>query len=82
MASRSMFFKEGQPNLNAIQKQWAEMNEEVRKARIAYYYSDEPIMSDSQFDYLLRKLKKFEADWTEYVTPDQTVDVAPPNPEW
>lgn len=58
------------------------MNEEVRKARIAYYYGDEPIMSDSQFDYLLRKLKKFEADWPEYVTPDQTVAVAPPNPEW
>jgi NAD-dependent DNA ligase adenylation domain len=68
-------------NLNAIQKQWAEMNEEVRKARIAYYYGDEPIMSDSQFDYLFRKLKKFEADWPEHVTPDQTVAVAPLNPE-
>ncbi len=57
------------------------MNEEVRKARIAYYYGDEPIMSDSQFDYLFRKLKKFEADWPEHVTPDQTVAVAPLNPE-
>ncbi|GAC1455215.1 MAG: NAD-dependent DNA ligase LigA [Ktedonobacterales bacterium] len=42
----------------------------IREAEDAYYVRSEPIMSDAEFDDLVRELRALEAEHPELVTPD------------
>lgn len=53
-----------------IQRQWGELAEEVRGHQFRYYVKDAPIISDGQFDELLRRLTALEEQYPELRTPD------------
>ncbi|MFI1989464.1 NAD-dependent DNA ligase LigA [Actinoplanes sp. NPDC020271] len=48
----------------------AELAEEIRGHQYRYYVLDAPIVSDSEFDVLLRELEALEAEFPELRTPD------------
>ena len=48
----------------------AELRKQIREHNHKYYILDEPIVSDAQFDVLLKELKSLEADNPELVTTD------------
>lgn len=53
-----------------IQRQWGELAEEVRGHQFRYYVKDAPVISDGQFDELLRRLTALEEQYPELCTPD------------
>lgn len=53
-----------------IQRQWDELAEEVRGHQFRYYVKDAPVISDGQFDELLRRLTALEEQYPELRTPD------------
>ncbi|SKQ16065.1 NAD-dependent DNA ligase LigA [Mycobacteroides abscessus] len=53
-----------------IQRQWGELAEEVRGHQFRYYVKDAPVISDGQFDELLRRLTALEEQYPELRTPD------------
>ncbi|MBA0045279.1 NAD-dependent DNA ligase LigA [Mycobacteroides sp. LB1] len=53
-----------------IQRQWGELAEEVRGHQFRYYVKDAPIVSDGQFDELLKRLTALEEQYPELRTPD------------
>lgn len=53
-----------------IQRQWGELAEEVRGHQFRYYVKDAPVISDGQFDELLRRLTVLEEQYPELRTPD------------
>lgn len=48
----------------------AELRERIRQADEAYYGKDEPILSDADYDDLMRELRAIEEQEPELVTPD------------
>lgn len=54
----------------AIERQHDELAEEIRAHEHRYYVLDDPIVSDAEFDALMTKLRKIEAEHPELVTPD------------
>lgn len=52
------------------QRRWQELAEQVRAHQFRYYVRDAPIISDAEFDQLLRQLKSLEADHPALCTPD------------
>ncbi|MGO8949786.1 MAG: NAD-dependent DNA ligase LigA [Ktedonobacterales bacterium] len=54
----------------AGQERVAELREELRAADHAYYVEDNPLLSDAQYDDLMRELRQLEAEHPELVTPD------------
>lgn len=53
-----------------IQRQWGELADEVRGHQFRYYVKDAPVISDGQFDELLRRLTALEEQYPELRTPD------------
>ncbi len=53
-----------------IQRQWGELAEEVRGHQFRYYVKDAPLISDGQFDELLKRLTALEEQYPELRTPD------------
>ena len=51
-------------------RQWQELAEEVREHQFRYYVRDAPIITDAEFDALLRKLAALEEQHRELRTPD------------
>ena len=53
-----------------IWRQWGELADEVREHQFRYYVRDAPIISDAEFDQLLRQLQALEEQFPELRTPD------------
>ena len=53
----------------------AELSAEIREHRRRYYEEDAPLVSDSEFDALMRELEAVEAVHPEFVTPDSPTQV-------
>ena len=46
------------------------LREQIREHEYLYYVEDQPKVSDAEFDRLMERLKKLEAEHPELVTPD------------
>ena len=53
-----------------LRHRWQELAEEVRDHQFRYYVKDAPIISDAEFDKLLRELEGLEDEHPELRTPD------------
>jgi DNA ligase (NAD+) len=53
-----------------VLRQWRDLAEEVREHQFRYYVRDAPIISDAEFDALLRRLEALEEQYPELRTPD------------
>src|SRR4051812_26988108 len=53
-----------------IEARAAQLREEIEGHNERYYVHDDPIISDAEFDALLRELKQIEEQFPELVTPD------------
>jgi DNA ligase (NAD+) len=53
-----------------VLRQWQELAEEVREHQFRYYVRDAPIVTDAEFDQLLRRLAGLEEQHPELRTPD------------
>jgi DNA ligase (NAD+) len=53
-----------------VRRQWRELADEVREHQFRYYVRDAPIISDAEFDQLLRRLAALEQQHPELRTPD------------
>ena len=53
-----------------VRRQWRELADEVREHQFRYYVRDAPIISDAEFDNLLRRLGALEDQHPELRTPD------------
>jgi DNA ligase (NAD+) len=60
---------EGAPDAD-LRRRWQELADEVRDHQFRYYVRDSPIVSDAEFDKLLRELQALEDDNPELRTPD------------
>ncbi|MEU9321508.1 NAD-dependent DNA ligase LigA [Streptomyces sp. NPDC048295] len=62
-----------------VQEQHALLAEQVEEHRFRYYVSDQPVVSDAEFDRLMRELEKLEEAYPQLRTPDSpTQKVAGP----
>ncbi len=61
---------EADPVAPEVRRQWRELADEVREHQFRYYVRDAPIISDAEFDQLLRKLAALEEQHPELRTPD------------
>jgi DNA ligase (NAD+) len=55
---------------SGLRHRWQELSEEVRDHQFRYYVGDAPIISDAEFDTLLRRLQELEDAHPELRTPD------------
>jgi DNA ligase (NAD+) len=53
-----------------VRRQWRELADVVREHQFRYYVRDAPIISDAEFDELLRRLEALEEQYPELRTPD------------
>lgn len=53
-----------------IERQIEELREQIRHHEHLYYVMDAPEISDPEFDLLMNRLKKLEAEHPELITPD------------
>jgi DNA ligase (NAD+) len=53
-----------------VRRLWRELADEVREHQFRYYVRDAPIISDADFDQLLRRLAALEDEHPELRTPD------------
>ena len=58
-----------------VRAQWQELAEELRGHQFRYYVKDAPIISDGEFDALLRKLQDLEDAHPQLRTPDSPTQV-------
>jgi DNA ligase (NAD+) len=61
---------EADPVAPDVRRQWRELADEVREHQFRYYVRDAPIISDAEFDELLRRLSALEEQYPELRTPD------------
>jgi len=61
---------EADPVAPEVRRQWRELADEVREHQFRYYVRDAPIISDAEFDQLLRRLEALEERYPELRTPD------------
>ncbi|MER8095263.1 NAD-dependent DNA ligase LigA [Streptomyces goshikiensis] len=54
----------------ALREQHALLAEQVEEHRFRYYVSDQPVVSDAEFDRLLRSLEALEEQYPQLRTPD------------
>ncbi len=54
----------------ALAKETARLREKIRHHEYLYHVADDPEISDAEFDKLMNRLKKVEAEHPELVTPD------------
>jgi DNA ligase (NAD+) len=55
---------------SAAKQQADKLREQIRRHEYLYYVEDQPKVSDAEFDRLMERLKKLEAEHPEIVTPD------------
>jgi DNA ligase (NAD+) len=63
-----------------LRKRAEELRQEINYHNYRYYVLDEPVVSDAQYDKLLRELQQIESEHPELITPDsptQRVGAAP-----
>lgn len=53
-----------------MQRQWRELADEVRGHQFRYYVKNAPVVSDGEFDRLVKVLEAMEAQYPELQTPD------------
>lgn len=53
-----------------LRRRWQELADEVRDHQFRYYVRDAPVITDAEFDELLRELQKLEDDHPELRAPD------------
>ncbi len=53
-----------------VEQELQELRDELRHHEYLYYVEDAPELTDAQYDVLVNKLKKLEAEHPELVTPD------------
>ncbi|TYQ02679.1 UNVERIFIED_ORG: DNA ligase (NAD+) [Gordonia westfalica J30] len=53
-----------------LREQWTELAEEIREHQFRYYVKDSPVITDGEFDALLRRLQDLEDRHPELATPD------------
>lgn len=53
-----------------VRRQWQELADEVRGHQFRYYVRDSPVITDAEFDALLRRLQALEEAHPELRTPD------------
>ena len=53
-----------------LRRQWRELADEVREHQFRYYVRDAPIITDAEFDALLRRLQDLEDAHPQLRTPD------------
>ncbi|AXN43654.1 DNA ligase [Mycobacterium marinum] len=53
-----------------VLRQWQELAEQVRAHQFRYYVRDAPVITDAEFDELLRRLEALEEQYPELRTPD------------
>ncbi len=58
------------PAESDLRRQWQELADEVRDHQFRYYVRDAPVITDADFDALLRRLQTLEDDHPELRTPD------------
>ncbi|HVQ99721.1 MAG TPA: NAD-dependent DNA ligase LigA, partial [Mycobacterium sp.] len=61
---------EADPVEPEVRRRWRELADEVREHQFRYYVRDAPIISDADFDQLLRRLGELEDQYPELRTPD------------
>jgi DNA ligase (NAD+) len=61
---------EADPVAPDVRRLWRELADEVRGHQFRYYVRDAPIISDAEFDQLLRRLEGLEEQYPELRTPD------------
>lgn len=57
-------------SLEAVSRRAEELREELRRHEYLYYGLDAPEISDAEFDALMNRLKRLEAEHPELVTPE------------
>ncbi|MET7775685.1 NAD-dependent DNA ligase LigA [Streptomyces mirabilis] len=64
--------KDAQPNSLPAEarEQHAQLAEQIEEHRFRYYVKDQPVVSDAEFDQLLRSLEALEERYPELRTPD------------
>ncbi len=65
-----MISAEADPVAPEVRRLWRELADEVREHQFRYYLRDAPIISDADFDRLLRRLAALEEEHPELRTPD------------
>ncbi|NED67350.1 hypothetical protein G3I15_41120, partial [Streptomyces sp. SID10244] len=53
-----------------LREKWTALADEIRDHQFRYYVKDAPIVSDGEFDRLLRTLQELEDAHPELATPD------------
>lgn len=53
-----------------VLRQWQELAEQAREHQFRYYVRDAPVITDAEFDELLRRLEALEEQYPELRTPD------------
>ena len=53
-----------------LREEWTTLAEEIREHQFRYYVKDAPVISDGEFDALLRRLQDLEERHPELATPD------------
>lgn len=57
-------------SLDRIESEIDELRAEIRKHVYHYFVLDDPLLSDAQYDSLIRRLRELEAEHPELITPD------------
>jgi DNA ligase (NAD+) len=57
-------------DLNEIQKQIEELRKQINYHNTRYYVLDSPEISDAEYDGLMQQLRKLEAEYPQFLTPD------------
>jgi DNA ligase (NAD+) len=65
-----------------LRRRWQELADEVREHQFRYYVRDAPIISDAEFDKLLRELQALEDEHPELrtLTRQRSWSAAPDSP--
>ena len=64
----------------SVHRRARELHEQLHEHNYRYYTKDDPLISDAEYDQLLRELQSLEAQYPELITPDsptQRVGAAP-----
>ncbi len=56
-------------NISEIKAELIQLRKEIKKHNKKYYEDDAPEISDFEYDKLMSRLKKIEADYPEFITP-------------
>ncbi len=60
----------GRVDIEELRKRAEKLRDEIRKHDYHYYVLDQPLISDAEYDRLVRELEEIERSYPELVTPD------------